>query len=273
MFVKLSKLTYFNVSSNEIDGIIPTKFTVESNITHLDIHDNRFSGTIPDSITNLLLLKHLNLQGNRLTGSIPLQLNELKHMETLAMGHNELKGSIPLDLNSLQNIDRLYLHNNKLSGEAPKTERKIKDYLTDCGFPSDSLKPVSCSSCNICCNSDGTCQKKRNETVSSTAITLIIIFSFYGVILLCYFMKRKITTIWFLAPFFSNVVKGWDGLFLISGRSVYHFMLTKNKIGWIIAVLCSIFQMLTLFLFVQAADINSESGDLVRYKGNLVTEM
>jgi len=231
-----------------------------SKITYFDAHANRLHGPIPSQMAELIDLKHLNLQGNQLTGSLPSQLNRLQNLSVLVLSHNELKGSIPFDSTTLHKMKRLHLHNNKLSGKAPQFINMIS-YISDCGFPSDSLEPVSCSTCDICCNSDGNCQGKSTRKRSQVALTLIFIFTVVGFISICYMMKDYITSNRYLKTFFSETVSLWNALLLISDKSVYHFLLAKNRAEWFVAVCCVVFQAATLFLFVQSADIANENSD------------
>lgn len=245
LFVSLPKLKYFNVSQNEIDGPIPTKYTTSSNITHLDMHGNRISGSIPVGITELLSIEHLNLQGNKLTGSIPKNLNNLKKLEILALSNNELKGSIPLDLIvSLPSIDSLYLHNNKLSGKAPllKKNKKMKAYYADCGFPSLFGEPVDCQDCDICCNADQVCQRKADENARPGFATLLFIFFVIAFLLACYIFRDCIKSISSINRFLTRKVRFWHSMDLISQQSIYSFMLTTNKVGWLTSVGCIILQ-------------------------------
>lgn len=48
---------------------------------------------------------------------------------------------------------------------------------------------------------------------------------------------------------------------LMNDKSVYHFLLTKNKIKWYIGFFCGVFQIATLFLFVHSADMANRNSD------------
>jgi len=250
IFIDLPNLEYFNVSKNELTGIIPP-FTHEIyNITHFDIHANRFTGTIPTSLSRITRVEYLNLQSNRITGSIPIELNNLENLELLSLSHNQLKGSIPLVLDKLPNLKNLHLQANELSGRAPAANRNMKEYITDCGYPSVSLDPINCPSCSICCNSEDLCKfngrKQSLKYVTAASMLGIII-----ILLIFYKLKGPITS---NSRFFSERVGEWSPMLLINEKSVYHFFLTQNKVGWHIALVCMIIQMATLFLFVEEAE-------------------
>lgn len=210
LFESMHNLEYLNISQNQFSGVLPQSYPKLSSVTCFDAHANNFKGTIPqEMLRELSSIEHLNLQGNQLTGSISSHINSLKKLETLVLSHNKLKGSIPLVPNELQYLQRLHLHNNKLSGEAPKFT-KMRSYITDCGFPTDSsLDPVKCNTCNKCCNSDGACQAKRSSSrqgrISLVIMTIFFIFSMISLISLCYVLKEHITSNKSLESFFSKL--------------------------------------------------------------------
>lgn len=262
LFVSLDKLQYFNIARNEFSGTIPSVFPKLSKITHFDAHSNRFKGTIPVSITELFSMQHLNLQGNELTGSLPTQFSQLKNIETLVLDHNNIKGSVPLEFTTLRRMQVLRLHQNKLSGKAPELNN-IMLYIADCGYPSssESSDPLSCLSCNICCNADGLCQENTSGSINVTTITLIFTTILVGIVILCYVFKNCITSNKILKRFFSETVQEWNPLSLINDKSVYHFLLTENLAGWWVAFICAIFQSGIMFLFVHSANLFNERSD------------
>lgn len=317
-FESLIELQYFNISKNDFFGTIPSRLfkssrsdiydsiyhdshgnplriTGQQGITHFDASSNRLENTIPTGFGDLSNMVHLNLQGNKLTGSLPSELNNLSKLKVLVLSHNELKGSIPISFDKLSNVQILHLHSNKLLGQAPEKKKELISYITDCGYPSTS-GPVLCDTCDKCCNSVGGCQLKHNDSLPPVIATVIFIFVIVGFIILGYSMKDRITS----SGMLPKKISSWNGILLLSDKSVYHFLLTRNSIGWCIAFGCGIvqvrlmyfsdyfnlthlffekvsisltiqlicttnttMQIMILFLFVHAANIENESSDWV----------
>lgn len=217
IFEELSHLKFFNVSQNELQGSIPSKFPNNSDLTHLDIHDNRISGTIPENINVLQSLRHLNLQGNQLIGQLPASsLNNLQKLVVLALSHNKLIGTIGLDLNtSLPSLNKLYLHGNQLSGNAPilVVGRTMDEYVADC-------EEVSCSSCSICCTDEnGLCFENSSKTLEARH-SFFIFFSSVIVMVLIYKMSDRIKKVEFVKNYFDSHVAYWRASELIGEKSV-----------------------------------------------------
>lgn len=231
MFVELAELKYFNISLNNLKGTIPSLLQSSTNITHFDIQSNDFEGTLPLSITGMLKLQYLNLQGNKIGGSLPLELNNLEMIEILALSHNEFFGPISLQFNKLQRLKRLYIHANELSDEAPKPIRDMEIYITDCGDPPTSLRPVNCPDCTLCCNADGFCQSRSTSRKRPKAIAIVLIFSLIGLIFFIYKMKGRITNYRSIRKFFEQNVSNWRASDLIGDRTVYHFFVTPSICG------------------------------------------
>lgn len=239
---ELINLKYFNVSKNELTGAIPPFYHNVSNITHFDMHMNRITGTLPLGFTQMQSLEHLNL--HRIVGSIPFELNNLKTLKLLALSHNQLIGSIPLKFEKLPQLNRVYLHANGLRGDAPATDKTMEEYITDCGEDE--------------AGAENSCIDKNKLGIGP-----IIFAVAFTIMVFCYTNKKKIMRTRLLQKFFQNNVQYWQASDLIGKeKTVYHYFLTDNKVGWLIALITAAAQLATLFLFVVAADVSNNDSDV-----------
>ncbi|CAH1424581.1 unnamed protein product [Lactuca virosa] len=134
-----SRLTYLNLSSNNISGQVPD---LSSNFDYrsvIDLSSNRFYGPMPNVSSTLVslnlsrnkfsgeisllcqivggLLQFLDLSDNFLTGKLPDCLWHFKDLKVLNLGNNYLSGMLPASLGYLVQLEALYLFNNDFSGE------------------------------------------------------------------------------------------------------------------------------------------------------------
>ncbi|KAL5548567.1 hypothetical protein UlMin_003798 [Ulmus minor] len=153
------KLRIVDLSYNEFDGLLPTKYfenfvammdaktdslqyigtgyykasvtlvikgisiefvKILSIFTTIDFSRNKFEGEIPHSIGELKSLKGLNFSQNKLAGPIPPSLGKLSNLEWLDLSSNELVGEIPPQLANLTQLGNLNLSQNKLVGMIPQ---------------------------------------------------------------------------------------------------------------------------------------------------------
>ncbi|GJZ10061.1 receptor-like protein EIX2 [Tanacetum coccineum] len=138
-----SRLTYLNLSSNNITGEVKdllSNFDLHSSI---DLSSNNFSGPILNVSTTLEtldlsgnkfsggitflcqivdgFLTFLDLSDNSFRGHIPDCLWHFKRLKVLNLGHNNLFGRLPASIESLNQLEVLYLYNNEFSGELPSS--------------------------------------------------------------------------------------------------------------------------------------------------------
>ncbi|KAG5574170.1 hypothetical protein H5410_063936, partial [Solanum commersonii] len=124
-FSSLPFLEYFELSLNNISGIIPPEIGNLTNLVYLDLSMNQISGTIPPQIGSLAKLEILHIFDNHLSGFIPQEIGYLRSLTELALYTNFLNGSIPASLGNLNNLSYLYLYDNHLSGSIPKEIGKL----------------------------------------------------------------------------------------------------------------------------------------------------
>lgn len=119
----LSNLETFDVSSNNISGLIPSGICQKNNnaLKVLYLQNNFLTGTIPGSLSNCTEMVSLDLSFNFLTGRIPSSLGSLSKLRDLISWLNQLNGEIPEELMFLQSLENLILDFNDLSGTIPAT--------------------------------------------------------------------------------------------------------------------------------------------------------
>ena len=113
------RVTKLNLTSNRLEGPIPTELGNLASLTWLDLSYNRLEGPIPTELGNLASLTQLELSGNKLTGTIPTELGNLTSLTLLGLSSNMLEGTIPTELRNLTSLEYLYLNNNMLKGTIP----------------------------------------------------------------------------------------------------------------------------------------------------------
>jgi len=90
-------------------------------VTQIDLSSNNLEGSIPSSIGNLINLKFLTVEINHLSGSIPSSIGNLVNLSDLRLNSNQLSGSIPSSMGNLVNLRYLDLYYNQLSGSIPSS--------------------------------------------------------------------------------------------------------------------------------------------------------
>ncbi|MEM6319989.1 MAG: 3-coathanger stack domain-containing protein [Bacteroidota bacterium] len=115
-----TRVIEINLSSNNLNGHIPTIIDSLSHLTRLDLSFNSLSGNIPSEIGNLTNLNYLGLNNTQLNGAIPTELGNLDSLVELHLHTTSLTGNIPAELGNLDSLVYLALSNNiYLSGPIP----------------------------------------------------------------------------------------------------------------------------------------------------------
>ncbi|XP_075644292.1 uncharacterized protein LOC142615434 [Castanea sativa] len=120
-FGVLSKLMYFNLSSNNMTGELITWLANLTQLVELDLSNNHFKGLIPMQLGNLKNLVAINLSGNMLIGPIPSSLVHLTNLTSLCLSLNQINSSIPSDVGNLKELVHLDLSSNCLNGSIPSS--------------------------------------------------------------------------------------------------------------------------------------------------------
>ncbi|GKV30349.1 hypothetical protein SLEP1_g39166 [Rubroshorea leprosula] len=115
-----TSLVILNLANNHLFGKIPSSIGSMSLLESLSLQNNNFSGEIPSSLANCSALQFLDLSDNSFSGIIPAWIGErLSSLTFLLLRSNNFSGDIPLQLCWLRNIMLLDLSNNNLSGSIP----------------------------------------------------------------------------------------------------------------------------------------------------------
>jgi Leucine-rich repeat (LRR) protein len=90
---------YFNVSTNNIGGIVPSQ--LPPSIQNLILAGNHFIGSLPYSIHQLSGLIVLDLSQNAIGNGIPDVFVPLISLTTLDLSYNTLTGGLPNSVGDL----------------------------------------------------------------------------------------------------------------------------------------------------------------------------
>ncbi|XP_026445412.1 MDIS1-interacting receptor like kinase 2-like [Papaver somniferum] len=115
----LRSLTDLELSTNNINGSIPTSLCNLSNLDTLYLFENQLSGSIPKEIRKLNSLMDLELSTNYLAGPIPSSICNLSKLNTLYLEENQLSGIIPVDIARLSSLSDFRIQENNLVGQIP----------------------------------------------------------------------------------------------------------------------------------------------------------
>eukprot|EP01018_Ginkgo_biloba_P006795 Gb_22514 [translate_table: standard] len=117
----LSMLKRIDFHGNQLDGNIPNELGGCSNTTFLSLADNKLQGPIPSGFTSLILVRELGLSGNSLSGNIePEFLSCWTDLISLQLQNNLFSGKIPAELGQVKNLQFLYLFNNAFTQSIPR---------------------------------------------------------------------------------------------------------------------------------------------------------
>src|SRR5260221_7037162 len=117
--MKHATIGQINMSSNQLNGTIPTEIGNAQNLVVLDLSNNQLTGNIPTTISNLFHLHIVNLSHNLLTGPIPSGLGNIVQMYYLDLSNNQLTDTLSASFGNLTGMRYLSIANNQLSGTIP----------------------------------------------------------------------------------------------------------------------------------------------------------
>ncbi|XP_059671109.1 receptor kinase-like protein Xa21 [Cornus florida] len=115
----LPKLGGLHLSSNQLNGQIPSNLCKCRELQILSLSLNGFNGSIPREIGNLTMLKELYLGRNNLKGVIPSEIGNLQSLEVMNLIDSSLTGFIPSSIFNISSLRIINFSNNSLSGSLP----------------------------------------------------------------------------------------------------------------------------------------------------------
>ncbi|XP_050369027.1 receptor-like protein 46 [Argentina anserina] len=134
----------------ELEYSIANNQWILAYVTSIDLSSNNLEGGIPTEICSLTALSTMNLSRNQLSGKIPSEMGNLTQLESLDLSNNHLSGAIPQSISSLNFLSHLNLSSNNLSGRIPSGNQL--QTLDDpsiyggnallCGFPPNKCPQV-----------------------------------------------------------------------------------------------------------------------------------
>ncbi|RVW55060.1 putative inactive receptor kinase [Vitis vinifera] len=126
-----SRLSAVDLSSNNLNGPIPSSFFTSTTLTSLNLSGNNFVGSIPFQGSHeselLVLPSYLPLD---LSGELPNEISKLSDLEYLDLSSNNFRGEIPDKIPS--SVKVFNVSHNDLSGHVPENLRR---------FPMTSFRP------------------------------------------------------------------------------------------------------------------------------------
>lgn len=246
----------------------------DGSVVGIRLNSNGLAGRISVKIGDMHSLRQLNLHDNDIRGEIPSELGKLTQLQKLNLAYNSFVGEIPTELsNVVKNLKSLQLHGNRLTGEIEGINRTTSGYntsdlslfVTDCGYPSDALTPVTCEGCTMCCNANGQCEARnneggslylvlnRNDTSAAYSYYVFLVLGLCCVLFLVSFLRGKCWKV--------NANQNVDFRHLIGKDSIYSLLIREKWSGWIGAILVVIIQSGTFLIFYLASDLDLERSD------------
>ncbi len=130
----LTNLAILEFNYNQLSGSIPLSIGNLTKLANLNLNDNQLTGTIPSTIGKLTNISGLNLFNNQLIGSIPSEIGNLTNLNHITLANNQLSGHIPPEIGNLTSLNSLYLNDNQLCGEIPTNLTYLTNLLNDYGI-------------------------------------------------------------------------------------------------------------------------------------------
>ena len=121
------KVISINLSSNNLEGIIPYSIQDLKYLESFNVLKNKLSGHFPSELFRITTLKNINLAFNSLTGNLPENISLAKNLVTLEVFMNQLSGNLPSNIGTLEKLELLSLFNNNFTGTLPEGIYNLKN--------------------------------------------------------------------------------------------------------------------------------------------------
>ncbi|KAK6146630.1 hypothetical protein DH2020_020499 [Rehmannia glutinosa] len=182
---QLDQLRVLSFKENSLSGQIP-ELSGLANLKSLFLNNNKFSGKIPVSLSVMHRLKVVVLSGNTISGPIPMSFVSLSRLYVLYLQDNRLTGAIPpFNQSSLRFFN---VSNNALSGKVPLTAALIKfnesSFVGNIDLCGEQIR-TPCNFGPSASPSYPVAPTKTRHRKTNTKLTLIIVLSVVGFVLLC----------------------------------------------------------------------------------------
>ncbi|KAF8013053.1 hypothetical protein BT93_I1043 [Corymbia citriodora subsp. variegata] len=120
-YANVPNLCYLNLSTNKLEGSIPSELGSIKSLRFLDLSSNNISGGLPIQLLDSnLSLEYLNVAYNNLQGEIVISEETVNlNLLDLRLGHNMFTGNLSF-LSSLVSLWVLDISNNSFIGKLPR---------------------------------------------------------------------------------------------------------------------------------------------------------
>lgn len=116
----ISTLEVMDLHDNDLLGPIPEITALHESMFFVALHKNKLEWRIPDTINNLKNLAHLDVSINNLQLPFPSAMSELSLLRYLFTGQNDFENHpIPSFLQQMTTLRELSMKDNNLTGEIP----------------------------------------------------------------------------------------------------------------------------------------------------------
>ncbi|XP_028788029.1 receptor-like protein EIX2 [Neltuma alba] len=139
----IKSLEVLDLSSNNLQGEVPTPLGNICTLKSLSLAYNNFSGDLPRFISNISWcnrhsLQSLDLSTNRLTGILP-NLSSFSLLQDLDLTNNQLEGKIPESIGLMSQLESLRLGANNFSGVITESHFKNLSNLSHLSLSGNPL--------------------------------------------------------------------------------------------------------------------------------------
>lgn len=255
---KNNSLEILDLSENYFSGPLSSFGKSSKNLKYMHLQSNHLTSTIPAGIGEIENLEELYLFNNRLEGPLPSEVGNLRNLTKLSFAYNKFRGTLASNFENLLKLETFHLHQNQLIKNLDLFNYSIKSFISDCGNTQSTQSLTTCATCTECCNQDGDCVNEartwpKNRTLKgsegSASRTLCVIIAVPCLLLLAIsyplmLVRRKLPH----SKLRYNVREHFQK------ESVYRFLLSPNKLPWVIGVVTIIFQIWISTTFLRSGD-------------------